>query len=69
MTAASKIRILFLVTALISVPIALLDVLPVRILFGVIILLHYVYFIFFVKTASKEEISERRRETGEQAKG
>ncbi|MDR3262755.1 MAG: YbaN family protein [Clostridiales bacterium] len=58
MTNGSKVRVLLLITALISIPIILVDVLPMRIVLGAVILFHWVYFIFFVKSVSKERLAE-----------
>ncbi|MDR2201667.1 MAG: YbaN family protein [Clostridiales bacterium] len=57
MTNANKIKALIFVTVLISVPIITVDVLPMRIFLGVIILAHYLMFIFKVKSVSKAELN------------
>jgi uncharacterized membrane protein YbaN (DUF454 family) len=57
MTNANKIKVLLLVTGLISVPIILVDILPMRIFLGAIILAHYFMFIFKVKSVSKAELN------------
>lgn len=58
MTNAGKARTLLFIAALISVPIILVDVLPMRIVLGAVILFHFVYFIFFVKSVSKARLAE-----------
>ncbi|MDR1939206.1 MAG: YbaN family protein [Clostridiales bacterium] len=57
MTNANKVKVLLLVTVLISIPIILVDVLPMRIFLGVIIAAHYFMFIFKVKSVSKAELN------------
>ncbi|MDR3186769.1 MAG: YbaN family protein [Christensenellaceae bacterium] len=62
MTARKKIIILASVTALISIPIIFVNVVPMRIVLALVILGHYVYFLFFIKTvtlAEEEEMKNR----------
>jgi uncharacterized membrane protein YbaN (DUF454 family) len=56
MSNISKIEILILVTGLISIPIIMVDVLPMRIVLIIVILFHYYIFIFKIKSLSKEQI-------------
>ncbi|MDR2090214.1 MAG: YbaN family protein [Clostridiales bacterium] len=57
MTNAGKAKVLILITALISIPIILVDVLPMRIVLACVILLHYYIFIFRIKSLSKAELN------------
>ncbi|MDR0751789.1 MAG: YbaN family protein [Christensenellaceae bacterium] len=57
MTNANKVKILLLITILISIPIILVDVLAMRIVLGLVILAHYIMFIFKVKSVSKAELN------------
>jgi uncharacterized membrane protein YbaN (DUF454 family) len=59
MTNANKVKVLLLITALISIPIILVDVLPMRIVLAAVILMHYYIFIFRIKSVSKTELAER----------
>jgi hypothetical protein len=65
MTNANKIRVLALVTILISIPIITVNALPMRIVLGIIILGHYYLFIFRIKSVTKERLKEMIEEIGE----
>ncbi|MDR2267107.1 MAG: YbaN family protein [Christensenellaceae bacterium] len=56
MTVRGKIGVLLSVTLIISLPIIFVNVLAMRIVLACVILFHYIYIIFFIKTATKEQI-------------
>ena len=62
MTNAAKVKVLIFITVLILAPIIFVDVLPMRIVLSAVILFHYVYFIFFVKSVSKKRLNEMLEE-------
>ncbi|MDR2822334.1 MAG: YbaN family protein [Acholeplasmatales bacterium] len=68
MTNLSKFELLAFITILISIPIILVPVLPMRIVLVLVIIGHYIGFIFFVKSVSKEKILEMLAEIDEKEK-
>ena len=56
MTNANKFKVLFMVTGLIMIPIIMVDVLAMRIVLGLVILGHYLYFLLRVKSVSHQEL-------------
>lgn len=58
MTIKKKFFVLALITLLISIPITIVDQLTIRIILVAIILMHYIYFIFFVKNLAPVEINK-----------
>ncbi|MFW5780191.1 MAG: YbaN family protein [Bacillota bacterium] len=55
LTNFNKFKILFFVTVVIAIPIILINLFWVRIFLLIVILTHYIYFIFKVKSVSREQ--------------
>ena len=68
MTNGGKIKVLVLITLLISIPIILVNSLHLKIMLVVVILGHYIYFIFKVKSLSTKELDEIFKEIEEKEK-
>jgi hypothetical protein len=67
MTNASKVKVLILITGLISIPIIMVDALPMRIVLAAIIFLHYYIFIFRIKSVTKAQLNKMQEEAGTEA--